>query len=227
MKNKRLFNVGTKYTPKLLGVLQKFGMGPALDLSGLEKDIMDVISQIEDAGFYDLCECFDMKPSKMEKYLTDLEDQGLVEYMDAAGKVYLTDLACRYLEESGKDTKSQRKFRKFIECLSEEELDEFVKLADSFEIDETLLPAVEETTETSDEEILPDNFIIVDEEEDGAEAEAEADADAPADAQAEEEEEPAAEETAAPEEAPAAEEEAPAGLRIPDGEDVADAEASD
>ena len=225
MKNKRLFNVGTKYTPKLLGVLQKFGMGPALDLSGLEKDILDVISQIEDAGFYDLCECFDMKPSKMEKYLTDLEDQGLVEYMDAAGKVYLTDLACRYLEESGKDTKSQRKFRKFIECLSEEELDEFVKLADSFEIDETLLPAVEETTETSDEEILPDNFIIVDEEEDGAEAEAEADT--PADAPADAEGEPATEEKAA-EEAPAAEEaEAPAGIRIPDGEDVADAEASD
>ena len=225
MKNKRLFNVGTKYTPKLLGVLQKFGMGPALDLSGLEKDILDVISQIEDAGFYDLCECFDMKPSKMEKYLTDLEDQGLVEYMDAAGKVYLTDLACRYLEESGKDTKSQRKFRKFIECLSEEELDEFVKLADSFEIDETLLPAEEETTETLNEEILPDNFIIVDEEEDGAEAEAEADT--PADAPADAEEEPAAEEKAA-EEAPAAEEaEAPAGIRIPDGEDVADAEASD
>jgi DNA-binding MarR family transcriptional regulator len=215
MKNKRLFNVGTKYTPKLLGVLQKFGMGPALDLSGLEKDILDVISQIEDAGVYDLCECFDMKPSKMEKYLTDLEDQGLVEYMDAAGKVYLTDLACRYLEVSGKDTKSQRKFRKFIECLSEEELDEFVKLADSFEIDETLLPAEEETAEAPDEEILPDNFTIVDEE--AAEAEAPADA----------EEEPAAEETAAPEEAPAAEEEAPAGIRIPDGEDVADAEGAE
>ena len=154
----------------------------------------------------------------MEKYLTDLEDQGLVEYMDAAGKVYLTDLACRYLEESGKDTKSQRKFRKFIECLSEEELDEFVKLADSFEIDETLLPAEEEAAEAPEEEILPDNFIIVDEEA------AEAEADAPADA----EEEPAAEETAAPEEASAAEEaEAPAGLRIPDGEDVADAEASE
>ncbi|MDO4961634.1 MAG: hypothetical protein Q4E57_07260 [Eubacteriales bacterium] len=138
-KSSKLFDIGTKYTPKLLDVLEKFGLGPALSISGIERDILDVISQIEDAGFYDLCECFDMKPSKMEKFLLDLEDSGLVEYMDAAGKVLLTDLAVKYIELDKKETKAEKKFRKFIECLNDDELDRFMVLADSFEIDESLL----------------------------------------------------------------------------------------
>lgn len=138
----------------MLDVLEKFGLGPKLDLSGFDKDVIDVVSQIDDAGFYDLCECFDMRPSKMENHLLRLEDMGLVEYMDAAGKVRLTELAERYLDTDRKDTRSERKFRKFIECLTDDELEHFMRLADEFEIDETLL-------EKHDEED-GDNFTVCD-----------------------------------------------------------------
>lgn len=151
---KKLYDPLSKYTPKMLDVLAQFGLGPKLDISGIERDILDVISQIEEPGFYDLCECFDLKPSKMEKYLLRLEDKGLVEYMDAAGKVYNTELAGRYIDSYRKETRSEKKFRAFIESLSDEELDNFMKLADSFKIDESLV---------SEEEPEDDNkFVIID-----------------------------------------------------------------
>lgn len=140
----------------MLDVLAQFGLGPKLEISGIERDILDVISQIEEPGFYDLCECFDLKPSKMEKYLIRLEDKGLVEYMDAAGKVYNTELAGRYIDSYRKETRSEKKFRAFIESLSDEELDNFMKLADRFRIDESL--ANEEEPEDADD----DKFVIID-----------------------------------------------------------------
>ena len=153
---KKLYDPLSKYTPKMLDVLAQFGLGPKLEISGIERDMLDVISQIEEPGFYDLCECFDLKPSKMEKYLIRLEDKGLVEYMDAAGKVYNTELAGRYIDSYRKETRSEKKFRAFIESLSDEELDNFMKLADRFRIDESL--ANEEEPEDADD----DKFVIID-----------------------------------------------------------------
>lgn len=153
---KKLYDPLSKYTPKMLDVLAQFGLGPKLEISGIERDILDVISQIEEPGFYDLCECFDLKPSKMEKYLLRLEDKGLVEYMDAAGKVYNTELAGRYIDSYRKETRSEKKFRAFIESLSDEELDNFMKLADRFKIDESLVS--EEEPEDDDD----NKFVIID-----------------------------------------------------------------
>ena len=153
---KKLYDPLSKYTPKMLDVLAQFGLGPKLEISGIERDILDVISQIEEPGFYDLCECFDLKPSKMEKYLIRLEDKGLVEYMDAAGKVYNTELAGRYIDSYRKETRSEKKFRAFIESLSDEELDNFMKLADRFKIDENLID--EEEPEDADD----NKFVIID-----------------------------------------------------------------
>lgn len=159
---KKLYKPSVKYTAKMLDVLEKFGLGPKLDLSGFDKDVIDVVSQIEDAGFYDLCECFDMRPSKMENHLLRLEDMGLVEYMDAAGKVRLTELAERYLDTDRKDTRSERKFRRFIECLTDDELDHFMRLADEFEIDESLLEQDDEETD-GDITASDHDYTIVDE----------------------------------------------------------------
>ena len=140
------------YSPKQLAVLAKFGMGPELDICASDADILDVISQLEDANFYDLCDCFDEKPSKMDKRLVDLEERGLLQYSEDEAVINLTQLAEYYLNGRGKDNKAEKKFRKFLECLNEEELDRFVELADKFEIDESLLPA-EEPEE--DEEAVP------------------------------------------------------------------------
>ena len=160
---KKLYKPSTKYTPMMLDVLEKFGLGPKLDLSGFDKDVIDVVSQIDDAGFYDLCECFDMRPSKMENHLLRLEDMGLVEYMDAAGKVRLTELAERYLDTDRKDTRSERKFRKFIECLTDDELEHFMRLADEFEIDETLLEKPEDEDDGEEIKVCDHDYTIVDE----------------------------------------------------------------
>ena len=154
---KKLYNPLSKYTPKMLNVLAQFGLGPKLEISGTERDILDVISQIDEPGFYDLCESFDMKPSKMEKYLIRLEDKGLVEYMDAAGKVYNTELAGRYIESFRKETRSEKKFRAFIESLSDGELDNFMKLADRFKIDESFVN--DEETKDADNN---NGFVIID-----------------------------------------------------------------
>lgn len=151
----KLYRNSTEYTPKLLDILDKFGMGPKIELTETERDILDVISQIDDAGFYDLCECFDMKPSKMEKRLIDLEEQGLVEYMDAAGKVRLTPISMKLLAADDDDSRAERKFRRFIESLTEEELDRFAELADAFEIDEELVSAADDSGKS-------DNFVIID-----------------------------------------------------------------
>lgn len=183
----KLYRNSTEYTPKLLDILDKFGMGPKIELTETERDILDVISQIDDAGFYDLCECFDMKPSKMEKRLIDLEEQGLVEYMDAAGKVRLTPISMKLLAADDDDSRAERKFRRFIESLTEEELDRFAELADAFEIDEELVSAAD------DSERADNNFVIIDDTEaetdepaeDCAEAAETAAADADSDSQEE------------------------------------------
>lgn len=125
----------SKYTAKRLEALEAFGLGPRLKLSGFERDIIDVIEQLEEPGFYDLCECFDLKPSKMEKELIRLEEKGLVVYMDAAGKVYLTDIAERYILNLKKESKSEKKLRAFIESLNDEETEEFLRLCDEFKIE--------------------------------------------------------------------------------------------
>lgn len=127
----------SKYTVKRLEALETFGMGPRLKLSGFERDIIDVIEQLGEPGFYDLCECFDLKPSKMEKKLLKLEEKGLVVYMDAAGKVYLTDIAQRYILNYRKESKSERKLRAFIESLNDEETEQFLQLVDEFKIEES------------------------------------------------------------------------------------------
>ncbi|MBR6351436.1 MAG: hypothetical protein IKR93_03835, partial [Firmicutes bacterium] len=100
----------------------------------------------------------DTKPSRMDKKLLELEAMGLLEYPDDDVTLKLTDLAERYLADKGKDSKAEKKFRKFLECLNEEELDRFVELADKFQIDETLLPAAdpEEEAEAAEEAEAPE-----------------------------------------------------------------------
>ncbi len=180
----------SRYTAKRLEALEAFGLGPKLKLSDFERDVLDVIEQLKEPGFYDLCECFDLKPSKMEKKLIKLEEKGLVVYMDAAGKVYLTDIAEKYIVNYKKESKSEKKLRAFIESLNDEETAEFLQLVDEFQIEEH-----EETEAEADEEAAEsediDSIIIIDTTE----------------AELDEQEEPASEDAAVNEETAAAKEE--------------------
>lgn len=154
----------SKYTAKRLEALEAFGLGPKLKLSDFERDVLDVIEQLKEPGFYDLCECFDLKPSKMEKKLLKLEEKGLVVYMDAAGKVLLTDIAERYIVSYKKESKSEKKLRAFIESLNDEETEEFLQLVDEFRLEELeeeaedALAAEENAAESEDSS----RIIIVD-----------------------------------------------------------------
>ncbi len=154
-KKKKIEKPEMKYTEKQLAVLAKFGMGPALDVSEYDAAILDVVAQLEDANFYDLCDCFDEKPSKMDKRVEKLEDKGLLQYSDEDGTIKLTPLSEQFLGCRLKDTKAEKKFRKFIECLNDEELDYFIGLVDKFEIDESLLaPAEGEEEEVLEGEVV-------------------------------------------------------------------------
>ncbi len=150
----------SKYTVKRLEALEAFGMGPKLKLSGFERDVIDVIEQLGEPGFYDLCECFDMKPSKMEKKLLKLEEKGLVVYMDAAGKVYLTDIAQKYILNYRKESKSEKKLRAFIESLNDEETEQFLQLVDEFKFEESEEAEACDKDNTDADNI--DRIIIVD-----------------------------------------------------------------
>ena len=154
----------SKYTEKRLEALEAFGLGPKLKLSGFERDVLDVIEQLKEPGFYDLCECFDLKPSKMEKELLKLEEKGLVVYMDAAGKVLLTDIAERYILNYKKESKSEKKLRAFIESLNDEETEEFLQLVDEFRLEEQEEEAEDAIAEADNaaESDESDRIIVVD-----------------------------------------------------------------
>ncbi len=177
--SKNPYKEASRYTEKQLAVLDEFGLGPKLKLNDFDRDILDVMLQLEEPGFYEMCEAFDLKPSKMEKHLIRLEEKGLVEYTEAAGKVYLTDIAVRYILNYKRETKSEKLFRAFIESLNDEELDEFIAICNQFQFE---LPEEEEDADMDEEgaEGSDDGFIIIDETEaeyDNADAE-DTDADA-------------------------------------------------
>lgn len=152
----------SKYTAKRLEALEAFGLGPKLKLSGFERDILDVIEQLKEPSFYDLCECFDLKPSKMEKELIKLEEKGLVVYMDAAGQVLLTDIAERYILNYKKESKSEKKLRAFIESLNDEETEAFLQLVDEFKLEEQEEAAEDVSAEADESDADNDRIVIVD-----------------------------------------------------------------
>ncbi len=135
MGNKKFLKAEQKYTEKQLAVLAKFGMGPALDVSGRDADLLDAVAEQDTAALLTLCERFDGKPSRLYKRVECLCDKGLLRYNDTERTVSLTPLAEQFLGCRLKDGKPEKKFRRFIESLTDEEIDRFAELVGRFTVD--------------------------------------------------------------------------------------------
>ncbi|MCR5079005.1 MAG: hypothetical protein K6B65_03685 [Bacilli bacterium] len=124
---------GKLYRQKYFEVFRRFGITPNFKFDDLEKDIVKKIDELASIEFFDFCDYFDLKPSNAKKVIATLVEKGAVNYSDS--KLTLTPETIKYLHSTKEQRKSEKKFRKFVDCLDEQGLDEFMKLVDSFVID--------------------------------------------------------------------------------------------
>lgn len=129
------------YLEKYFAVLNKFGVTPNFKFSDLEKEIIKDLDELPYVNFLDFCDNYDLKPSEAKEILNNLVEKGAVNYQD--DKISLTNEAIKYTHTSKEQRKSEKKFRKFVDALSEKDLDDFMKLVNSFVVapsDQLVLP---------------------------------------------------------------------------------------
>ena len=108
-------------------IAEKFNLLPVIKLGKSEKRMLKAVAELGTSDFYTLCEFFDARPSDVERYLNKLMDKGLVEVSDE-GKISLNTVGERYLVLGKKGRQAEKKFRKFIASLDDEELMDFCDL---------------------------------------------------------------------------------------------------
>ena len=118
------------FRKKYLEVLNKFGVLPPFHFDDDEKKVVKGLERDGSATFLDFCDRFDLKPGKAKKVIKSLVQKGAVEFEDDV--VTITPAAVKYLHTTKKERKNAKKFHKFIDALSEKELDEFMKLVSAF-----------------------------------------------------------------------------------------------
>ena len=121
------------FIKKYLDVLNKFGVLPPFHFTDDEKKIIKGLERDGAAEFLDFCDRYNLKPGKAKKAIKRLVEMGAVEFEDDV--VSITPIAVKYLHTTKKERKSAKKFHKFIDALSEKELDEFMKLVSAFVVD--------------------------------------------------------------------------------------------
>ena len=129
-KDKKVKNRLKARSDNYKATLEKFNLAPDVKLKKKEKKIIRTIADNEDADFYYLAEYFDVRPSKMVKYLCDLEFQGLISLNGGDLAFEITDAGKRFAKKSRKESKVEKKFKEFLRALDDEELEEFCKLCD-------------------------------------------------------------------------------------------------
>ena len=117
---------------KYMLVLDKFGLQAPFEFGKKEKTIVKALEENGSMDFLTLCDGFDMKPEKALKHVDSLVQKGAVEFKDDV--VSLTLPALNYLHAKKKLRKSAKKFYRFLDALNEKELDEFMKLVDTFKV---------------------------------------------------------------------------------------------
>ena len=116
-------------------------------LSKKEKEIVKFLNEVGSTDIYDLMEVLDYKPSSFYKHMDILEVVGFIAYSDDESTVSLTELGKQYLLTGKKEHKQNRKFLKFLESLSEEELENFKKTFEETVVEEE--PVIEEEKEVA------------------------------------------------------------------------------
>lgn len=115
-----------------IAALEKFGLLPQFDLSKKEKKIIKLLAKNGDMDALAIGEALDFKPEKVQKLIARLMEKGAVEEQN--GFVKLSPLALRYLHAKKDLAKSAKQFYRFLDALSEKEIEEFMQLVYSFKI---------------------------------------------------------------------------------------------
>lgn len=127
-KNKK----GLAPSQKYVEVLDKFGLLPNFDFTKKEKRVINYLKDNGSADFLTLSDATDIKPEKCHKVINHLVAKGAVEVI--LDEIRLTSLALKYVHTKKEERKSAKKFYKFVDTLSDKELDDFMKLVSSFEV---------------------------------------------------------------------------------------------
>ena len=118
---------------------ERFNLAKAIKLSKKEKKFLKAMEELESDGilidFFNVCDTMDIRPSKLDELIGNSMLNGLID-MDEEGYLYTTEFGIKSLYADKKIKKSDKKFRKFLKCLSTEELQEFISMCDEFPIDE-------------------------------------------------------------------------------------------
>ena len=117
---------------KYVEVLEKFGLLPDFDFSDKEKKVVKALASGGDMDLLSLGDACEFKPEKIRKVCSKLLKKGAI--VEEGDIIRLSPLAIRYLHAKKKIRKSAKKFYRFMDTLTEKELDEFMKLVRSFEI---------------------------------------------------------------------------------------------
>ena len=123
------------YLDKYFAVLNKFGVTPNFKFSDEEKEIIKYIDENTSVTFLTFYDKYDLKPSEAKEIIDGLIKKGAVCLQD--DNIMLTNEAIKYIHTSKEQRKSEKKFRKFIDALTEKDLDEFMKLVESFVVKPT------------------------------------------------------------------------------------------
>lgn len=107
-------------------------------LSKKEKEIIKFLNEVGSVDIYDLMETMDYKPSSFYKHIDILEVLGFIAYSDDETMIELTQLGKQYLLTGKKEHKQNKKFLKFLESLSDEELEDLRKTFEELSIKEEI-----------------------------------------------------------------------------------------
>jgi len=120
------------YLEKYFAVLNKFGVSPNFKFDDNEKEIIKYLDEVTSVPFLMFCDKYDLRPSEAKEIIDALIKKGALKMEE--DKISLTNEVIKYLHTSKEQRKSEKKFRKFIDALNEKDLDEFMKLVETFVI---------------------------------------------------------------------------------------------
>ena len=121
-----------KPSEKYVKILDKFGLLPQFDFTKKERKIVKYLGKVGPKDLLDIGDHLDYKPEKVRKVVDRLIAKGAVIEKDNV--VELTPIAIQYISTIKNEKKSAKTFYRFVDTLSEKELDEFMKLVSSFKV---------------------------------------------------------------------------------------------
>ena len=129
----------------------RFNLAPDVKISKKDKKILQLIFSLDKIDFYTLVDCLDMRPTRVDARLAKLEDLDLIGYDDELDEVFITDLGAMYCSKTKAERKEDKKFRKFLASLNDEEMDDFIGLYEDLTAPEDFEEIVTEDFESTEE----------------------------------------------------------------------------